>query len=73
MPSSGLITAKSRLNRKSWGEHIRIQLSPVSDHETRIAIQSDPAFAPTLVDYGQNQTNVSQIISGLRLSLPSSL
>jgi hypothetical protein len=70
--ASGRITAKAGMSWQSWGERIRIQLSAVSTQQTSVAINSGPTFGPTLIDYGRNQSNVSQIIAGLRLSLPSS-
>jgi hypothetical protein len=69
-PSTGHITAKVKMSRKTWGEHIRVDLAPVNAEQTRVTVQSHPAFAPTIVDYGKNTANVTKILYELRLSLP---
>jgi hypothetical protein len=69
-PATQRITAKTGMSRASWGEHIRIDVVPLGDSQTRVAVQSRPAFAPQIVDNGRNTSNVSQFLFELRRSLP---
>ena len=52
---------KRRVNWLSWGEHITISFYDPQDGGCRVIVESKPALATTLIDYGQNRENCIKV------------
>ena len=59
--AAGQISAKARLNLRSWGENIHVYVDP----EDRVDITSKSSFPLTLADWGKNRWNVERIFTRL--------
>lgn len=57
----GKIRGRGAISWRSWGEKIAIDVVPDAAHGSIVTIDSRPAMPYTVVDYGQNLSNVEQI------------
>ena len=55
------IFLKHRANMLTWGEHITISFYEPLDGGCRIIVESKPALATTLIDYGKNAENCNYV------------
>ena len=53
---------KHRANMLTWGEHITISFYDPQDGGCRIIVESKPAMATTLIDYGKNTENCNSVL-----------
>lgn len=61
MESENEIVIRSGITWKSWGEHMKITMSPVGENQWNYVVSSSPRVKPTIVDYGKNVENVNRI------------
>jgi hypothetical protein len=59
--AAGQITARARVNFRSWGENIHVYV----DTEDRVDIISKSRYPLTVVDWGKNRWNVERIFARL--------
>lgn len=57
----GIIHAKTAVNALTWGDKISVSVEKVDEERSKVHIQSKPAVATTVVDYGKNLKNVKII------------
>ena len=72
--SLGRIVVKAGVSLMSWGENIPIQLSSISDNQTKIKITSSPKTGILFggaFDGGKNMKNIEQILSATSKILSS--
>ena len=60
-PAAGQITARARVNLRSWGENIHVYV----DAEDRVDVTSESRFPLTVADWGKNRWNVERIFARL--------
>jgi len=60
--SNGTIEAKKGASFRSWGEHIKISVTP-SDGGAQVHVESHVKYQ--VVDYGKNKENVQKILTEL--------
>lgn len=63
---AGTVELKVGVSFKSWGERVRIELSPEGEGATRAQVTSRAALKTTLADYGKNRDNVQRVTEWLR-------
>lgn len=61
----GMIRAKTAVNALTWGDKISVFVEKVDEERSKVHIQSKPAVATTVVDYGKNLKNVKVIANYL--------
>ena len=61
--SKGIITAKTSVNWKTWGDTISFEITKIDNENTAVKISSRPTTKTTIVDYGKNLENVKAIVS----------
>ena len=59
--AAGQISARARVNSRSWGENIHVYL----DTEDGVDITSECRFPLTVADWGKNRWNVKRIFTRL--------
>lgn len=64
-PEGGEREARTGATWKSWGEILTISATRVSD-QTALRIASRPVLATTVIDYGRNAANVSELSARVR-------
>ena len=59
------IIARRGLNWRSFGEHIRVSLTPSTPGNTRVKVESASVIVTTVVDWGSGTSNVRRIQAAL--------
>lgn len=60
-----IVSGRTRMSWKSWGEHVRVALASNGSGGVVASVSSDPAVSTTIVDYGKNRDNVRAVCSAL--------
>lgn len=68
---AGVVELKVGISFKSWGERVRIELSPEGEGSTRAHVASRAALKTTMADYGKNRDNVQRVTEWLRSGAPA--
>jgi hypothetical protein len=59
------LSVKTGVNKRTFGEIVLIELTKTTENDTLIQVSSRPNSRYTLVDYGMNSDNVSNLISAI--------
>jgi hypothetical protein len=59
-PASGIVRARSRISRLTWGERIECRVQGV-EGGSQVSIRSRPLLRTTIQDFGRNRENVERI------------
>jgi len=62
---NGVITARTGLSWKSFGENVKIEITKLSNQQTQVKVSSVPMIRATILDYGKNYENVCGICNVL--------
>ncbi len=65
-PEAGTILAVTGTTWRSWGEHIIVELKPVSQGVIRVQVRSVPKLRTTIGDWGKGHENVNTILRSLQ-------
>ena len=68
---AGVVELKVGVSFKSWGERVRIELSPEGEGSTRAQVTSRASLKTTMADYGKNRDNVQRVTEWLQSGTPS--
>ena len=61
----GRINAKAGMSLMSWGENVPIQVSSISENETKVSLSSGSkvGWGGSQIDFGKNASNIEKILS----------
>ena len=62
---AGLIEARRGLNVRTFGERVTVAVSEMGEGLTGVVVESDAEVKSTAFDYGANQRNVDQFVTGV--------
>ncbi|EFC86519.1 hypothetical protein FrEUN1fDRAFT_0414 [Parafrankia sp. EUN1f] len=65
---SGHVVARTRVDMRTWGERITVDLRPSTDG-TEVTVRSVPRVRWTLIDYGRGRRNVEALVRALGADL----
>lgn len=54
----GIVLGKTGVNIWTWGDKITMRIEKIDEETSKVHIQSKPAVATTVVDYGKNLKNI---------------
>lgn len=64
--AEGTILGKTGVNIWTWGDKLALHVEKINEETSKVHVQSRPAVATTVVDYGKNLKNIKTISNYLQ-------